>query len=291
MTVFAYLDIENPIVAWGVYRGVLVSAKADGDLSHPCTVSMMFASMVRNRNGVQLQNELILEEFRQAQFPQCVSRLAGMYFFEGLDAAKSAASWGEHFTKECLSEIELFPTVGASRHDANWISYAPRDRDHRYTETCWFKNYWAGDPYPLALPVWEIVANGRGVVMTTAVRFRARETITSRWPDVLGLMEYSRVAAYMGFDFGQTVAWLGNTTEGSVRLEYMFDNRDQTNPEFAKAVQNFTGHVNQADLAVGGEYFVLPDFRSYGCEFEMGTSLTDALIHGVHHNAAKQTAS
>ena len=39
---FVFLDIDHPIVAWGAYRGVLVSANAEYQLpQYP--VSMMFA--------------------------------------------------------------------------------------------------------------------------------------------------------------------------------------------------------------------------------------------------------
>ena len=52
---FAYLDIEHPVVAWGVYRGVLVSAQASAAPPN-CPVSMMFAGIIHHKNNVRLQN-------------------------------------------------------------------------------------------------------------------------------------------------------------------------------------------------------------------------------------------
>jgi len=40
--VFAFLDIEHPVIAWETYRGVLVSANAEY-VPPDCPISMMFA--------------------------------------------------------------------------------------------------------------------------------------------------------------------------------------------------------------------------------------------------------
>ena len=79
----AYLDVEHPVVAWGVYRGVLVSATAgpppDGGAQ---PVSMMFARMLEQRNIMRLNNELLIESVRAHRHSHQVSRLEGMFFFE-----------------------------------------------------------------------------------------------------------------------------------------------------------------------------------------------------------------
>jgi hypothetical protein len=67
--IFAYVDIEHPVVAWAAYRGSLVSVNAE--FSPPnCPVSMMFSGMLYNQNHSRLLNELIIEKYRQKYFPQ-----------------------------------------------------------------------------------------------------------------------------------------------------------------------------------------------------------------------------
>jgi len=77
---FAFLDVTHPVVAWGVYRGVLVSARAE-DHSHGMPVSMILAGMVLHQNNTRLRNELLIEKVRAERFPAMTSRLSGMFFF------------------------------------------------------------------------------------------------------------------------------------------------------------------------------------------------------------------
>ena len=60
---FAYLNIDHPVVAWGVYRGVIVSAQVTGT-PPTCPVSMMFAAMVQSQNNARFQNELLIDFVR-----------------------------------------------------------------------------------------------------------------------------------------------------------------------------------------------------------------------------------
>jgi len=115
---FVFLDIDHPVVAWGTYRGVLVSANAE---YHPpqCPVSMMFAGILLHQNNTRLWNELIIEKHRQLHFPRCISRLAGMYFFEDVDTASRAYRWGGHFSPTFLAEVEIHSTSEIYRYDAN----------------------------------------------------------------------------------------------------------------------------------------------------------------------------
>src|SRR5437660_2208840 len=100
---FAYLDIDNPVVAWGAYRGVLISAQAAA-IPPNCPVSLMFAGMIQHQNIVHLENELLIEAARTSHFPHQISRLAGMYFFTDLEQAKKAEFWGGYFRSENLAQ-------------------------------------------------------------------------------------------------------------------------------------------------------------------------------------------
>jgi len=70
---------------------------------------MMFAGIVQSQNNARFQNELLIDAVRAQQFPQQVSRLWGIYFFEDLAQATQATAWGGHFRRENLAELEVYP--------------------------------------------------------------------------------------------------------------------------------------------------------------------------------------
>jgi len=170
--VYAYLNIDHPIVAWGAYRGVLVSANAEHQPPN-CPVSMMFAGIISHQNNARLSNELIIEKYRQQYFPSLPSRLSGMYFFESESDANLVNDWGEHFSPEYLAEIELYPTSKVSRHDSNWVTFALLDTKGHLIDKSWIHNYWSGLEYPEKIPVWELIAHGRAVICGTRLREKA----------------------------------------------------------------------------------------------------------------------
>lgn len=142
---FAYLNVDHPVVAWGVYRGVLVSAQVTGTPpEYP--VSMMFAGMVQSQSNARFQNELLIDAVRIQRYPQQVSRLSGMYFFEDPAQAENATAWGGHFRQENLTELEVHPVGVSTRANSDWITYAKVDGDGRLDQTdlSWIEHYWAG---------------------------------------------------------------------------------------------------------------------------------------------------
>ena len=280
---FAFIDIEHPIVAWGAYRGVLVSANAEY-IPPNCPVSMMFAGIVHNQNNARLHNELLIEKYRQLHFPHCNSRLTGMYFFEDHRFAERAYEWGGHFSPEYLAELELFPSAPVSRHDANWVTFAPLDRSGKINNEEWIKKYWSGEPFPEKDPVWELIAQGRAVICGIELRERAYKNISSRFPESVSILEVARIAAHVGSDLGQSSAWLSRKEDGSVNLSFFLDMRDADNPEFLQKVRFYTGPRNHKDLAVCGEYFRVPDFRKFKCQFLVEENVTNDFLFSVHRN-------
>lgn len=137
---FAYLDIDHPVVAWGAYRGFLVSAHAEARPPQ-VPVSMMLAGMIQHQNNARLHNELLIEGVRVGRSPDQVPRLTGMYFFTDVVQASAALAWGGHFRPENLVEVEVHPVRPPSKVDANWITYAERDAAGRIhpTKTDWIE--------------------------------------------------------------------------------------------------------------------------------------------------------
>jgi hypothetical protein len=284
----AYLNVDHPVVAWGVYRGVLVSAQVTGTPPE-CPVSMMFAGIVQYQNNVRFQNELQLDAARVQRFPQEVSRLAGMYFFEDPAQARVATAWGGHFRPENLAKVEIHPVGKATRVDANWITYAKVDEDGRFNQTdlSWIDRYWAGQPLGNS-PVWETIVHGRAVVFGIDLRNRAYDLLRRAFPNALDMLEISRLAAAVGSDLGQTTAWVTQVSPMRFRLSYYLDMRDAYDPGFLQRLGAYDGPKNLRDVAPGKETFGVPDFKPYDREFTVSQRLSSdgsSLLPYVHRAA------
>ena len=282
-TVFAYLDIEHLAVAWGAYRGVLVSAHAE-PTRDGCPVSMMLAGIVSAQNATRLQNELQIEAVRQQHFPSLPSRLSAMYFFDSEADAGRIDGWGGHFTPGNLTELQLYPTVQPSRHDSNWITYAERNDSGLLTSTNWIYSYWHGETFASRAPVWELLVHGRAVIYGTALRERAYEIIRRHAPLTVSLLEVSRLAAHAGSDLGQAKAFLIDNLNGTATIQYYLDMRDADNPAVLSQLAANKGPKNFKDLAVGDDAFQVPDFRKYSCTLIIDSPFTRAFVAKVHAN-------
>ena len=282
-SVFACIDIEHPVVAWATYRGVLVSARSGHEYPQ-CPVSVMMAGMSKSRNSIRLRNELAIEKVRQLRHGQCVSRLTGMYFFEDPLALESAADWGGHFSSDYHAELGLFPGATISRHDANWITFAPLDDVRVLTTVDWADSYWAGDAYPGQTPVWELIVDGRAVVYGTDLRERAYKILKDEFPLCVSILEVGRIAATLESDLGQTSAWLAQVSETEYSLDYYLDLRDADNPEFLQKLGGYVRPKNHADLAVGGDTFTVPDFRRFSEVFAISEPFPRRFFVGMQAN-------
>ena len=278
--VFAFIDVENPAVAWASYRGVVVSANAEFNPPN-CPISMMFAGIIRTQNNNRLHNELLIEKYRQQHFPDCISRLTGMYFFEDPHSASRVYMWGGHFSPENLAEVLLFATRPISRHDSNWITFALLNANGRIGNEEWIYRYWSGEPFPEKEPLWEVIAQGRAVICGTELRIRAYNNVYAKFPDAVALLEIGRIAANLGSDLGQMSAWLLRNDDETVTLRFHIDMRDANEPKFLARVQSYSGPRNTRDLAIGGDHFGLPYFDEIRCHF----TVTNDFLASVHRNA------
>ena len=282
-SVYGCIDIDHPMVAWSVYRGVLVSAQA-GNENPKCPISVMLAGMLKYRNSSRLGNELVIERVRQLKYPSQVSRLVGMYFFEDQSAFEAAKEWGGHFSSEYQAELGLLPEATVNRHDANWITHAPLDNSGCLRSIDWIDQYWSGEPFPNRTPVWELIVEGRAAVYGTELRERAYTTIKAEFPECVAILEVGRIAALLRSDLGQISSWLIQTSEADFSLKYYIDMRDARDSNFLEKVKKFDGPKNYADLAVGGDKFSVPDLRSFGESFHTKEQFFKQFLAGVHAN-------
>lgn len=266
---YAFLDVDRPLCAWATYLGVLVSAP-----NQPGFVSVWTAGLLHNSASGRVSFETAIEAVRATKFPHRISRLRAMFCVPDRESAVRAYSWDDgrrtHFQPEYLAELSLSQAgPRRDRLDANWITYAPTDRNGFLTDDSWIPRYWAGDAFPDKSPIWEVLVDGRLIVLGTDIRKRAYEAIKSEFPHSLMLLEIARQAAWAGSDLGSICAFVHKEGEDLV-LDYAMNMEDADNPEFLSKLKSLkeSGHpINWADMVrhiANDSFGRTPDLRTYG---------------------------
>jgi hypothetical protein len=255
-TGFVALDLTDPLVAWLVYRGELVSSPN----VHERAVSFWLTRYLKREAsaGVRsrmFKDELALERLRLDRYAEAVSRLGGFYVFEDEQTARAAmARWDDGARFDTIVEVELRPGTHASRHDAQWITQRLGER----STTDWMHSYFAGQPAGSA-PLYELIVDGRALIFGTRVREAAYDTVSATWPDSLPLLELARIGVELGSDLGLITAMV--THDGKrTSVNYVMNIRDAQDPGFSARLAAFDGPVNRADLA--REPGRVPDLRN-----------------------------
>jgi len=157
---YAFINIDNPLVAWEAAIGRIASS---GTAREGAGVSLWMYRKLKNlsasKNRAAIHREFLLESVRKEFFPDAVSRLQGVYFFETKDdALKAYEFWGFNCPKEYLCKIG-FNCQKYTKVDSNFITIC-MDSD----DTDWMKQYWSGETYG-EIPLYEIIAEGFGYII------------------------------------------------------------------------------------------------------------------------------
>ena len=263
----AYLNVQNPFVAWASYRGVLVTPPKN----HQGFVSVWYADLLQQAGSEHWTTEMGLEELRRAKFPDRNSRLTGFFCFSDVNSAKAAPLlWNsgakDYYKLDNLAEVNLSQASGHHLLDSNWITYS---RGAGLDPNEWMESYWLGLPYPRERPVWETIVEGRAIVLGTKLRNRAYNVVKEHWPDSLAILELSRLAAWVGSGLGSLHAFLSDSGT-HYSLDYYMNLEELDNPEFDSRVLELldSGHpVNWEDIRPWRDqnsYGHLPDLSSFG---------------------------
>ena len=252
MTAWVYLNINDPMVAWLVYRGELFSA----DQVEPEALSIwhtrrLHAAITDPQSNASdyYRGEIAVEAVRASRHPDRSSRLQGFYVFPDRDAAlRASATWdGRGFSPDMLAEIEIEPNSRVSQYDAQWITH------HLVTGAGpWIDRYLAGDPESKA-PIWEWIVQGRAVVSGTELRKRAQETVLRTWPNSRALLEVARLGAWLYSDLGLITA-RAIPTPGGLSIEHCMQFADATDEAFlARLDQLKRDHPELVDFDALGD--------------------------------------
>lgn len=272
---FMYLDIEHPVVAWNVYRGVLLSQSLIANCNPAGSfLSMTLARIVIDKDWERLEFEQILEDHRHQNFPDSTSRLRGLFVFDTPESALAVAedqAWGGkggHIRIENLTDVGVSAKSNKTRLDANWITWMLmlRHSGNQVWNTG-IHAYWSGNPCPYYdAPIWELLVDGAVTIWGTELRKRAYEMVVSRTPLSASLLEISRIAAGLGSDLGHITAMVA--AEGSHQLvSFYIDMQDAHDLGFLASLGEYVksnpDKINRRDIAVGGDVFNVPDFIAY----------------------------
>lgn len=260
---WAYLNIADPLVAWLVYRGEMFSADMVRVAERWTPLSIFHANRLRtvSRRADIYQTELGIERVRAGVHPDKASRLRGFYLFGDEESAQQAeGAWDGSFRAEYLCEVGISPGSRVTRYDSTWIT-----QEFMSGPGTWMNRYVEGEPYGRD-PLWEYVVEGTAFVYGSALRERAYETVSRKWPEALAALELGRIAAALGSSLGRTVAFPAVADEG-VKVRYILDMQDAHNPDFLDRFGAFVNDpnnpVNRKDLAPISDtaWFRAPDLR------------------------------
>lgn len=175
---FAYLDIDNPMVAWEVAIGRIKSYcdKNPENIGLSVWQYNMLRKLSQDGVGNRIKHEFALEAYRQKHYAEKVSRLNGVYFFESEAIARLALDrWGMPQKKKYISKVN-FSAERLTRYDSEWIT-AHISGDN----SDWYEGYLSGETLGVA-PLTEIIASGIGIVDNQSLRKQAYKKIMESWP-------------------------------------------------------------------------------------------------------------
>jgi hypothetical protein len=252
---FAYLNVTNPLVAWQVYRGTLVSSAAIHESALSFWMTRYLHAVRRGPDRAQrYRAELGVDELRRQEYPRAVSRLRGFFAFPDKPSAERAArKWQGPFQADFLAEICILNGARVSRYDAEWITHKLDSPDRS-----WVAAYFGGEAYG-DTPIWELLVEGKALVFGTELRKIAYETVRRVWPDSLAMLELARLGVELGSDIGLITPFL-QTGEKGPEVTYIMNFKDAKDEDFLRRVGEFKGPKNVADLNANSD-LIPPDLR------------------------------
>ncbi len=263
---WVFLDVEGnlPLVAWECYRGIILPAKCYLDIGIP-PLSLWFATMLQNLNSIEIKNEFRLENIRATSFPEKISRLTGFFHFsDKLMATKFAKKHGNsqnHFHDEFLAEAGFDPLMPYSIHDAEWITYY---RGINSIDQNWMIQYWLENPCPSAIdgPIWESLTYTPAIIYGTELRNRAYKRIAEEFPNSLGMLELSRLAATGGFMAGHSLPYIYVDNSSYAQVVFLLREAEFRHSDFLDYIMKYNGPKNTKDFNQDSK-LITPDFRPY----------------------------
>lgn len=282
---YAYLNLDNPIVAWEVAIGRIESICYKSEFG----VSIWFYNLVRkylsDNHNEKLQNELALEKVRSDNFNDKVSRLTGIYLFNTKEMAEIAIErWGLNKNyKNTITEIE-FHALNFTGVDSEWItdylSSAPEQN------ASWMYNYWSGVTRG-ENPLTEVLASGIGYINDKKIRSMAIRKLYDKWP-TSSLLFNAAIAGFSTREMDQICRVkpaILREDDGSLSGEIFIDMNDfnQNQKQIVAALKKMYDDGYEPPIVVPNDpnaAFALPDLRELF--FSTSNEVTKNLFNLIH---------
>lgn len=286
ITLYAYMNIDNPMVAWEVAIGRVRSACDNTRDEFGISLWQYGLLSKYSRCGFDRRflNELQLESLRQKAFPDQVSRLKGVYFFESAkDACVALDRWDiKGRQREYICEVQ-FSANNITRVDSEWITSFLQSEG-----VDWMPGYWRGETLGIA-PLTEVLASGSGVIHDGSFRAKAYKKVMEISPYSTFLLAAASVGfAQLGLkNIARTVPALisrDGQVEGGfyINLSELNENEGEivSLVNEAMACNEFPTVILPSDPEA---IFHLPDMRS--SVFKLGAGEAFSLFGQVHANS------
>ncbi|HDW7095897.1 TPA: hypothetical protein ACGIZ8_000502 [Yersinia enterocolitica] len=280
---YAYLNIDNPMVAWEVAIGRIQSICDKQEFGVSVWFYNLVKGLVEKNNNVKIANEFKLELTRAKMYPEKVSRLQGVYFFESTEMAEIAVErWGIPGRKKYITEV-YFSGNNYTEVDSEWITtYLVSDP---LLNPSWMECYWKGETFGVK-PLTEILASGIGIIHDQAIRCEAYWKIIDKWPTTSFLLN----SCMAGFNrkgleqIGRSIPTIF-VEKGEMVGKYYIDMNEFNDHQdkIIDAMQELTKEGIILPNIIPNDdksFFSLPDFRDMS--FSSNDTAISALLTEIH---------
>ncbi len=282
LKLFAYLNIEHPMVAWEVAIG-RVKSSCDNNSTN-FGISLWQYNLLKKYSkfgdAKKFISELKLERIRQKKFQHHISRLRGLYFFESEeDASAAIVRWNIPHRKKYISEV-YFSANAVTKVDSEWVTWNLMSEN-----TDWMERYWSGEVYGNT-PLYELLGSGIGVVQNMELRAQAYKNILEWWPTSTPLLA-SACCAFKYKNMEEVALVRPTLTKESDRIvgSYyinMNDFNDREN-EIVSALELCNQHQETPPIVPSDNpevFFSIPNLLTENFEFK--DSEAQSLYEDVH---------
>lgn len=271
---YSYLDTKNPMVNWEVAIGRIRSS-CDRTDTKGVTSFWHYSNLkkyLENNKIERIKDEYQLEAIRRQYYPDCVSRLTCVYFFETSEIANTAIDrWKiDPSKKEFITPIN-FSASNVTRVDSEWISNC---LGRGNAKDDWMHNYWKGDTYG-DNPLTEVLASGIGLVADSR---RSRECFMKIYelsPSFAKLAMFGIAGLHSGVWGGAQVVPIVGWSDNKLKGNYYFDMREMKKntkvnwDQCIKKVIDMGYRFGKLPVLDIGNDIVFPDFgMTFEFEFE-----------------------
>lgn len=271
---YAFINIENPLVAWEAAIGRIASSRTTRKgAGISLWMYRKLKSLSASKNRVAIHREFLLESVRKEFFPDAVSRLQGVYFFETKeDALKAYEFWEFNCPKEYLCKIGFY-CQKYTKVDSNFITICMNSDD-----TDWMKQYWNGETYG-EIPLYEIIAEGFGYIIEPHdVSQKAYDKFHKEQIMTNPLISMSRCAFSRGFiNIARAIPFLSiedNKLKGSFIIDmHDFDTNQQGIIKALEDCYNNEGLLPIIEFENTDTFFAVPDMHDQFFSLEFSETI------------------